>query len=87
MTPLTLKANVVHCPKGSCDRTPSYIYKTKRHLAVRVQEHISVKSEKSASHEHISSSKTSHTCPIINVYTLAQTNTDFETKINNVLYI
>ena len=40
MTHLTLKAYDVYCFKGSCDKTQSYIYKTKRHLAVRVQEYL-----------------------------------------------
>ena len=44
VTPLTLKANVVHCSKVSCDKTLSYIGKTKRHLSVTVKEHLSVKS-------------------------------------------
>ena len=43
VTPLTLRVNVVHCCRGSCDKTQSYIGRTKRHLAVRVQEHLSVK--------------------------------------------
>ena len=57
VTPLTLKANVVYCFKGSCDETQSYIGKKKKHLAVRVEEHISGKSGISAIHEHISSCK------------------------------
>ena len=55
----------------------------KRHLAVRVQEHLSGKSGKSAIHEHISSCKGCHSCSISNFYTLAQANTDFETKIKD----
>ena len=38
---LTLKANVVHFHKGSCDKTHSYIGKTKRYFDVRVQERFS----------------------------------------------
>ena len=57
VTSLALKANVVYCLKGSCDKTQFYIGKTKRHLTVRVQEHLS---GKSAIHEHISSSKDCH---------------------------
>ena len=56
VTPLTLRANV-HCLKGSCDKTQSYIGRTKRHLAVRFHEHLSEKSGKCAIHEHISSCK------------------------------
>ena len=48
VSPFTLKANVVYCFIASCEKTQSYIGKTKRHLAVRVQEHLSVKSGKSA---------------------------------------
>ena len=76
MTPLTLRANVVYCCKGSCVKTQSYISKTKRHLAIKVQEHLSGKSGKSAIHEHISSCKDCYSCYISNFYTLAQSNTD-----------
>ena len=58
VTPLTLKANVVYCFKGSCDRTNFYIGRTKIHLAVRVQEHLSGKSGNSAIHEHVSHART-----------------------------
>ena len=53
VTALTLRANVVYCFKGSCDKTQSCIGKTKRHLAVRFQEHLSGKSGKSAVHRHL----------------------------------
>ena len=44
VTPLHLRANYVHYPKGYLDKTQSYVGKTTRHLAVRVQEHLSGKS-------------------------------------------
>ena len=44
VNPITLRANVVHCFKGSCDKALSYICKIKSHLAVRVQEPLTVKS-------------------------------------------
>ena len=59
MTPLTLRDNVVYCPKGSCDNNQSNICKTKSHFTLRVQEHLS---RKSAFHEHISSCKDCHSC-------------------------
>ena len=87
MNPITLKANVVYCLKGSCDKIQSYIGKTKRHFAERVQEHLSGKSGKSTIHEHISSCKNCHSCSIINFYTLTQANTDLEAKVKVALYI
>ena len=44
MTPLTLKAYVVYYFKLSCDKMQSYIGKTKIHLPMRVQEHLSMTS-------------------------------------------
>ena len=87
MTALSLRPNLVHCLKGSCDQTQSYISRTKRHLAMRIQEHLSVKSEKSAIQEHIRSCKDCHTCSISNFYALAQANTDYEAKIKEALYV
>ena len=84
VTTLTHKANVVYCLNGSCDMTQSYIGKTKRHLAVRVQQHLS---GKSAIHDHISSCKGCHSCSISNYYTISQANTDFEAKIKEALHI
>ena len=54
--------------------------KTKRHLAMRVQEHLSGKSGKPAIHEHTSSCKDCHPCSISNFYIISQANTDFEAK-------
>ena len=87
VTPLTLMANVVYSFKEFCDKTQPYICKTKRHLAVRVQEHLSGKSGKSANNENISSCKDCHSCYISNFYTFAQANTDIEAKIKESLYI
>ena len=64
--------------------TQSYIGKTKRHLAVRVQEHLS---GKSAIHDHISSCKDCHSYSISNCCTISQDNTDFEAKIKEASYI
>ena len=75
VTALSLKADVVHCPKVSCDKTQSYIGRTKRHLAVRVQEHLSVKLGKSTIHENISSYADCHSCSNSNYYAYAQANT------------
>ena len=74
VSPLTLRANVVYCFKGSCDKIQSYIGMTRRHLALWVQEHLS---GKSAIHEHISSCKDCHSYSINNVYTISQADTDF----------
>ena len=54
---------------------------------MRVQEHLSGKSGKSAIHDHISSCKDCHSCSISNFYTLSQANTDFEAKIKEALHI
>ena len=86
-TPLTFRTNAVHCLKRSCDKTQSYIGKTKRHLAVRVQENHSGTSGKSAIHGHISSCKDCHSCSISNFYTLAQAKMDFEAKTKEALHI
>ena len=64
-----------------------YIGKTKRHLVIRVQKHLSWKLGKTAIHEHISSCKDCHSCSISNFHTLAQANTEFEAKIKEALYI
>ena len=40
-TPLALQANVVYLFEGSCDKSQTYIGKTKRHLATRLREHFS----------------------------------------------
>ena len=87
VAPLTFKANVIYCFKVSGDKTQSYIGKAQRHLAIRVEEHFSEKSEKSAIHEHISSCKDCHSFSILNFFTLAQADTDFEAKIREALYI
>ena len=87
MNPLTPKANVIYCLKVSCDKIQSYIGRTKTHLAMRVQEHLSGKSGKSSIHEHISSCKDRHSSSISNFYTLAKANTDFEAKIKEALYM
>ena len=76
--------NVVHWFKGSCDKTQSYIVWTKKHLAVRVQEHLS---EKSPIDTHTSSCKDCHSYSISNFYALALANTDFDAKIKEALYI
>ena len=36
VSPLTLRANVAYYFKGSCDKTLSYIGKTRRHMVERV---------------------------------------------------
>lgn len=43
-TPFALKAKVIYKFTGSCDRNISYIGKTKRHLAIRAEEHFSKRS-------------------------------------------
>ena len=40
VTPLELRAKVVYHFECSCDRSNSYIGKTKRHLAIRTKEHL-----------------------------------------------
>ena len=58
-----------------------------RHLVARVQEHLSEKLGKSAINEDISSCKDCHSCSIINFYTLAQANVDFEAEVKEYLCI
>ena len=87
VTPLTLKANIIYCLKGSCDKIQSYIGRAKGYVAVKVQEHLSGKSGKSAIHEHISSCKDCHSCSISIFYIISQANSDFGAKIKEALYI
>ena len=67
-----------------CDKIQSYIGRTKRHLAVKVQEHLP---GKSVIHEHISSCKDCQSFSISNFYIISQVNSDFEAEIKEALYI
>ena len=87
VTPLALRANVVYCLKGSCDKSQSYIGKTEGHLAMRIQEHPSGKSRKYAIHEHITSCMDCHSFSISYFYILAHAYTYFEAKVKETLYI
>ena len=66
--------------------TQSNIGRTKRHLAMRVHEHHSGNSGKSAICKHISSCKGCHSCSINNFYASAQANIDAEAKIKEVMH-
>ena len=62
----------------TCDKAQSYIGKTKIHLVVWIQEHLSGKSGRSAIHVDISSCKDCHSC--LSASLISQANTDLEAK-------
>ena len=70
MTPLTISTSAVNCFIESCDEIQCYIGKTKRHLALWVDEHLS---EKSAVHEYYGLFKDSLSCSINKCFILTQT--------------
>ena len=85
-TPLDLKARVIYQYNCTCDRTMSYIGKTKRHLAIRVKEHFT---RPSAIRSHLIDSV--HECKesfdINNFRILNTGKDDFELYIKEALYI
>jgi len=83
-TPLELKAKVVYEFVCSCDRSMSYIGKTKRHLAVRTKEHLK---GNSAIFDHTSQCHLGHQCNIENFKVLSNGRSDLEIKIKEALLI
>ena len=83
-TPLALQENVVYLFAGSCDKNQTYIGKTKRHLAIRVREHLS---GNSAIREHISSCNACNHSAIENFNILSHGSNDFDNKVKEALYI
>ena len=83
-TPMALQANVVYLFEGSCDENPTYIGKTKRHLATMVKEHFS---GNSAIFEHISSCDACNQSTIENFNILSHGSKDFDNKLKEALHI
>ena len=76
--------NAVYCLNWSYDKTKSYIMMPKGHFCAIIHEHLS---GKSAIHEHSSSYNDCHSYSVNKFYALAETNTDFNTKIKEALLI
>ena len=71
--------------QGSCDKSQSYIGKTKRHLAVRTREHFEGRSAISSHLENCFSCRSSSS--ISNFRILASGLSDLDIKIKEALYI
>ena len=84
-TPLGLRAKVVYQYQCSCDRTLSYIGKTKRHLATRCKEHFTQQSAISNHLQHCDTCKKSF--DITKFQILDTSMNDFELQIKEALQI
>jgi len=86
-TPVNLKAKVIYKFQSSCDRNLSYIGKTKRHLAIRVTEHLSDKS-KSAILDHCKDCVVCKTnASLDNFSVLTTAKSDYVLRIKEALLI
>jgi hypothetical protein len=83
-TPLCLRSKVVYKFEGSCDKSVSYIGKTKRHLVTRFKEHVK---GNSAIFDHVGSCQHCKNCNIGNFSILSSGRSDYEIKIKEALYI
>ena len=84
-TPLGLRAEVVYQYQCSCDRTLSYIGKTKRHLATRCKEHFT---QPSAISNHLRyCDKCKNSFDIAHFQILDTSTNDFELQIKEALHI
>ena len=86
-TPFALLANVVYRFECSRDVSTSYIGKTKRHLAIRVDEHLVSKKGQTAVHKHRQSCETCKHADIQNFSVIASGNSDLEIKVKEALLI
>ena len=84
MTPMELRAKVVYHFECSCNRSNSYIGKTKRHLAIRTKEHLR---RSSAIFDHTSKCHMGQHCSIENFKVIGQGRSDLEIKIKEALLI
>ena len=86
-TPAGLRAKVVYKFHSSCDRNLSYIGKTKRHLAIRVAEHLSERSG-SAIFDHLRECQTCrHSVCLDNFTVLSNAQSDYVLRIKEALLI
>ena len=83
-TPLTLKALVVYKFHGSCDKSVSYIGKTKRHLAIRIREH---RTQASAIRDHYQKCEKCSDGTPRSFSVLSSGRSDFEIRIKEALCI
>ena len=84
-TPLGLRARIIYQYNCTCDRTKSYIGKTKRHLATRSKEHFT---RPSAILEHVNHCKICKQSSSIHNFSVLDTGkNDFELYIKEALYI
>lgn len=85
-TPFILRSNVVYSFNGLCDTDISYIGKTKRHLAVRMDEHISGKSPSAVSY-HVNNCNICKNCNSSSFKILDTGANNLDTSIKEALYI
>ena len=83
-TPLDLMAKVVYQYSCSCDKSLTYIGKTKRHLTVRSKEHFQ---RESPIRNHIQSCSKCKYSDMSNFNILNSGRTDYEIRIKEALYI
>jgi hypothetical protein len=84
-TPFDLKARVVYRFYCTCDRTMSYIGKTRRHLAIRSKEHFT---RQSAIFDHIKNCQTCSQSSTIDNFEIIDTGKfDFDLYIKEALHI
>jgi len=87
-TPIILQSNVVYRFECPCDTDLSYIGKTKRHLSVRIKEHISGNPSQSAIHHHVQNCITCSSHNLNNCFKIIDTGSnDSITKIKESFYI
>jgi len=84
VTPMNLKSNVVYQFFGSCDKSISYIGKTKRHFFIRFMEH---RRGGSAISSHSQECQHCQDFSLHNFRILNSGKSDFETRIKEALYI
>ena len=83
-TPLGLQAKVVYKFQGSCDKSVSYIGKTKRHLAIRAREH---RNSSSAIRDHFRNCELCRESGLTAFSILSKGRSDFEIRIKEALCI
>ena len=86
-TPLILKANVVYKYTCLCDADTTYISKTKRHLAIRMKEHLTISNSAIKQHIEKCPSCQSAESQFDNFSVIDSGRNDFETTIKEALNI
>lgn len=88
-TPKQLLSNVVYKYTCLCDTNITYIGKTKRHMAVRILEHLKFEDVKPESEikSHLGSCNVCKSSSLDNFEILQKCKTDHEAKINEAMFI